>query len=331
MVQINGQEIGPIGYGLMGLTWRAKPAPEEQAFEAMRAALQNGNNFWNAGEFYGKPEYNSMTLLERYFAKYPEDADKVVVSWKGGVNVQNLHPDGSPEGIRRSLDNIITQLKGRKKIDIFECARRDANTPLEVTFGIIQKEYIDTGKVGGLCLSEVSAATIQEAVKHAKIVGVEVELSLFSTDVLSNGIAAACAEHKIPLIAYSPIGRGLLTGEIKKFEDLPEGDFRRHMPRFQPENFNINLKLVKQVEELAAKKGVTPAQLAIGWTLAISKKPGMPVVIPIPGATTAERVNENAKAAAVEFTDGELAEIDATLAKFEVAGGRYPAGAPINT
>ncbi|KAH0420432.1 aldo/keto reductase [Colletotrichum camelliae] len=331
MVQINGQEIGPIGYGLMGLTWRAKPAPEEQAFEAMRAALQNGNNFWNAGEFYGKPEYNSMTLLERYFAKYPEDADKVVVSWKGGVNVQNLHPDGSPEGIHRSLDNIITQLKGRKKIDIFECARRDVNTPLEVTFGTIQKEYIDTGKVGGLCLSEVSAATIHEAVKHAKIVGVEVELSLFSTDVLSNGIAAACAEHNIPLVAYSPIGRGLLTGEIKKFEDLPEGDFRRIMPRFQPENFDINLKLVKQVEELAAKKGVTPAQLAIGWTLAISKKPGMPVVIPIPGATTAERVNENAKAASVEFTDAELAEIDATLAKFEVAGGRYPAGAHINT
>ncbi|KAF9876465.1 aldo/keto reductase [Colletotrichum karsti] len=329
MVQINGQEVGQIGFGLMGLTWRAQPAPEEQAFEAMRAAIANGNIFWNAGEFYGPPEYNSMILLERYFAKYPEDADKVVLSVKGGVDVKTLKPDGTPEGIRRSLDNIISQLKGRKKVDVFESARRDASVPIDVTFGVIQKEYIDTGKVGGISLSEVSAATIHEAVKHAKIVGVEVELSLFSTEVLSNGVAAACAEHNIPLIAYSPIGRGLLTGEIKKFDDLPEGDFRRFLPRFQADNFDINLKLVKQVEDLAAKKGVTPAQLAIGWTIALSKKPGMPEIIPIPGATTAARVKENAKL--VEFTDAELAEIDATLAKFEVAGSRYPAGAHVNT
>ncbi|KAF6845280.1 pyridoxal reductase [Colletotrichum musicola] len=329
MVQINGREVGQLGFGLMGFTWRANPCPEEQAFEAMRAAIKNGNIFWNAGEFYGTPEYNSMTLLERYFAKYPEDAEKVVLSVKGGVNLKNLHPDGSPEGVRRSLDNIISQLKGRKKIDVFECARRDPKTPLDVTFGIIQKEYIDTGKVGGICLSEVSAATIHEAVKHAKIVGVEVELSLFSTDVLSNDIAAACAEHNVPLIAYSPIGRGMLTGEIKSIDDIPEGDFRRIMPRFQPDTFDVNMKLVKQVQDLAAKKGVTPAQLAISWTVALSKKPGMPEIIPIPGATTAARVNENAKL--VELTEEELAEIDATLAKFEVVGGRYPAGAPVNT
>ncbi|WYZ42838.1 hypothetical protein EsH8_VI_000537 [Colletotrichum jinshuiense] len=328
MPQLNGQEVGQVGYGLMGLTWRAKPPSDEQAFEAMRAALQNGNNFWNGGEFYGTPEHNSMVLLERYFAKYPEDADKVVLSIKGGVNLQKFVPDGSPEGIRTSLDNVISQLKGRKKVDIFECARRDKNTPLEVTFGVLQKEYIDTGKLGGICLSEVSAETIHEAVKHAKIVGVEVELSLFCTDTLTNGIAAACAQHGIPLIAYSPIGRGMLTGALT-LENIPEGDPRRHMPRFQPECFNINLELVKQVEVLAKKKGVTPAQLAISWTVALSKRPNMPEIIPIPGATTAERVNENAKL--VDLSDEEMAEIDATLAKFEVAGGRYPPGAPINT
>ncbi|GKT63515.1 pyridoxal reductase [Colletotrichum tofieldiae] len=329
MPQLNGQEVGQIGYGLMGLTWRAQPCSEEQAFEAMRTALKNGNNFWNGGEFYGTPEYNSSVLLERYFAKYPEDADKVVLSMKGGVNLANLHPDGSPEGVRRSLDNIIGQLKGRKKVDIFECARRDKNTPLEVTFGVIQKEYIDTGKVGGICLSEVSAATIHEAVKHAKIVGVEVELSLFSTDVLTNGVAAACAQYGIPIIAYSPVGRGMLTGQIKTLDDLPQDDIRRHLPRFQPDTFSINVKLAKQVEALAKKKGVTPAQLAIGWTVALSRRPGMPVIIPIPGATTAERVNENAKL--VDLTNEEMAEIDATLAKFEVVGGRYPDGAPVNT
>ncbi|KAK6213963.1 aldo/keto reductase [Colletotrichum tabaci] len=329
MPQLNGQEVGNIGYGLMGLTWRPQPCSEEQAFEAMRAALKNGNNFWNGGEFYGTPEYNSSVLLERYFAKFPEDADKVVLSMKGGVNLKNLHPDGSPEGVRRSLDNIINQLKGRKKVDMFECARRDKNTPLEVTFGVIQKEYIDTGKVGGICLSEVSAATIHEAVKHAKIVGVEVELSLFSTEILTNGVASACAQYGIPIIAYSPVGRGMLTGQVKTLDDIPHDDMRRHMPRFQPDTFGINIKLVEQVETLARKKGVTPAQLAIGWTVALSRRPGIPVIIPIPGATTADRVNENAKL--VELTDEEMAEIDATLAKFEVVGGRYPEGAPVNT
>ncbi|TQN72760.1 Pyridoxal reductase [Colletotrichum shisoi] len=329
MPQLNGQEVGNIGYGLMGLTWRPQPCSEEQAFEAMRAALENGNNFWNGGEFYGTPEYNSSVLLERYFAKFPEDADKVVLSMKGGVNLKNLHPDGSPKGVRRSLDNITNQLKGRKKVDMFECARRDKNTPLEVTFGVIQKEYIDTGKVGGICLSEVSAATIHEAVKHAKIVGVEVELSLFSTEILTNGVAAACAQYGIPIIAYSPVGRGMLTGQVKTLDDIPHGDMRRHMPRFQPDTFGINIKLVEQVETLARKKGVTPAQLAISWTVALSRRPGTPVIIPIPGATTADRVNENAKL--VELTDEEMAEIDATLAKFEVVGGRYPEGAPVNT
>ncbi|KAK1597880.1 aldo/keto reductase [Colletotrichum navitas] len=328
MPHLNGQEVGQIGYGLMGLTWRPQPCSEEQAFEAMRAALKNGCNFWNGGEFYGTPEYNSSVLLERYFAKYPEDADKVVLSMKGGLR-PDLHPDGSPEGIRRSLDNIIGQLKGRKKVDIFECARRDKNTPLEVTFGVIQKEYIDTGKVGGICLSEVSAATIHEAVKHAKIVGVEVELSLFSTDILDNGVATACAQYGIPIIAYSPVGRGMLTGQIKTLGDIPQGDIRRHMPRFQPDTFGINIKLAEQVEELARKKGVTPAQLAIGWTIALSRRLGMPEIIPIPGATTAERVNENANL--VELTDEEMSEIDVTLAKFEVVGGRYPDGAPVNT
>jgi diketogulonate reductase-like aldo/keto reductase len=172
----------------------------------MRAALKNGMNFWNGGEFYGTPERNSMTLLEAYFAKYPDDADKVVLSIKGALGPKG--PDGSPEGIRRSIDNVLKQLNGRKKLDIFECARRDPNVPMEDTFRTMQ-EYIDKGLLGGISLSEVAPSTIHEAVKHAKIVAVEVELSLFSPDVLTNGVAAACAQYGIPLIAYSPIGRGV--------------------------------------------------------------------------------------------------------------------------
>ncbi|KKK12444.1 hypothetical protein AOCH_000426 [Aspergillus ochraceoroseus] len=314
MPQLSNKEVGPIGFGLMGLTWRAKPCSQEQAFETMRAALKNGCNLWNGGEFYGAPEYNSLVLLERYFEKYPEDTEKVILNIKGGATPKSPMPDGSPENTRRTLDDCMAQLKGRKEIDQFEFARRDPTVPMEVTFGVMNKEYVDTGKIGGIALSEVRVETIHEAVKHTKIQAVEVELSLFSTDVLENGVAAACAQYNIPLIAYSPIGRGMLTGQIKKLEDIPEDSMMRRYPRFQPGNFEINLQLVEQVEAMATKKGCTPAQLAINWVRALSRRPGMPTIIPIPGATTVERVEENSKL--IELTDEEMEEIDTTLAKF---------------
>lgn len=294
----------------------------------MRASLKNGANFWNGGTFYGTPEYNSLVLLERYFEKYPEDADKVVLSIKGGVAISGLSPDGSAEGIRRSVDGALAQLKGRKKIDLFECARRDQNVKMEETFGELQK-YIDEGKLGGISLSEVRAETIHEAVKITKIEAVEVELSLFSTEVLENGVAAACAQYGIPLVAYSPLGRGLLTGQIQKYEDLPEDDMRRHYPRFSPGNFEHNITLVHKVEELATKRGITPGQFALAWVRTLQKRPGMPVIIPIPGATTAERVEENSKL--VDLSDEEMAIVDGILEKMDVKGARYPDFVPVNT
>lgn len=202
-------------YACAGLTWKAKPISQDEAFAAMKAALDNGCNFWNGGEFYGPPTYNSLVLLERYLERYPEDAGRIVICIKGAVNPDTHKVDGSPEQIRRSIDSNLKQLKGRKKLDLFECARRDPDTPLEITFGTLQKEYIDTGKLGGIMLTEVSAATIHEAVKVAKIAAVEVELSLFTTDVLHNGVAAACAQYDIPLVAYSPIGRGVSSNLLR--------------------------------------------------------------------------------------------------------------------
>ncbi|KXX82875.1 Pyridoxal reductase [Madurella mycetomatis] len=323
MPQINGQEVGPTGYGLMGFTWRADPPPQEQAFEAMRTALKNGMTFWNGGEFYGTPEYNSMTLLDRYFAQYPDDAAKVVLSIKGCIGPNG--PDGSPEGVRRSIDNVLRQLNGRKKLDIFECARRDPNVPMETSFAVMQ-EYIDKGLLGGISLSEVAAPTIHEAVKHAKIVAVEVELSVFNPDVLTNGVAAACAQYNIPLVAYSPLGWGILTGRFRSPDDIPE--HLRRFERFSLENFPNNLQLFNLVNDLANKKGCTPAQLALSWVRSLSRRPGMPVIIPIPGATTATRVDENAQH--VDLTDAEMDEIDEIIAKFEVKGARYWAGAPVS-
>ncbi|KAL4864094.1 hypothetical protein BDV12DRAFT_176698 [Aspergillus spectabilis] len=328
MPQIGNDQVGPIGLGLMGFTWRPNPCPQEQAFETMRTALKNGCNLFNGGEFYGPRTYNSLVLLERYLEKYPEDADKIVVNIKGGINPQTHKPDGSVEGTRRTLDDSIAQLKGRKKINQFEFARRDQNVPMEETLAVMN-EYIEAGKLGGVALSEVRAETIHEAVKHTKVVAVEVELSLFTTDALENGVAAACAQYGIPLVAYSPIGRGMLTGQIKKYDDIPEDDMLRGYPRFQPENFDINLQLVAKVEALAAKKGCTAAQFAINWVRALSGRSGLPTVIPIPGATTPARVEENSKV--IDLTEGEMEEIDEILAKFTTAGDRYPGHIPHST
>ncbi|KAI1460479.1 putative aldo/keto reductase [Annulohypoxylon moriforme] len=329
MPTLVGKEIGSTGYGLMGLTWRPEPVSQEQAFEAMKAALNNGMNFWNGGEFYGPPEYNSLVLLERYFAKYPEDADKVVLSIKGGVGAAGLGADGSPENTRRSIDTCIAQLKGRKKIDMFEFARRDQSVPMKTTFDVVQKEYIDTGKIGGISLSEVRAETIHEAVKLVKVVAVEVELSLFSRHTLENGVADACAQYDIPLVAYSPIGRGWLSGTIKSIDDVQP--HLRSYPWFQQPNFDINLELASQVATLAKQKGVTPAQLAIAWTKRLStwRKGAPKTIIPIPGATTVARVNENA--VIVEIADEEMKLLDVTLAKFPSAGSRYPDHVPTDT
>jgi pyridoxine 4-dehydrogenase len=284
----------------------------------MKAALANGNNFWNAGEFYGTEDYNSLHLLNSYFTKYPEDAEKVVLSIKGGL--KNMSPDGSPENVQRSVENCLKLLDGKKSIDIFEMARVDHNIPLEVTLEELEK-YVTAGKIGGIALSEVGAATIKKAVKITKIVAVEVEVSLWATDIFTNGVAAACAENNLLVVAYSPIGRGILSGEIKSYNDIPEGDFRRFLPRFQPGAFETNLELVKELEKIAKQKNCSSAQLAISWVKAQSEKDGNPVIVPIPGATTEKRVEENSKD--IILSNSDLSEIDSILGKFEVVGGRY--------
>lgn len=165
----------------------------------MRAALSSGCNLWNGGEFYGTPENNSLTLLRKYYEKYPEDANRVVLNIKGSAR-PDWTPDGDPEFVRQSVLRCLEMLGNRGKIDMFECARRDRNTPLEKTLGALA-ELVAQGKIGGVALSEVSAETIREAAKITKIVAVEVELSLWCTDPLTNGIVEACAELDIVIIA----------------------------------------------------------------------------------------------------------------------------------
>lgn len=286
----------------------------------MKTAFNQGATFWNGGELYGTAEYNSLHLLNRYFTKYPADADKVVLSIKGGIELKTMAPDGSREGVRRSVDNVLKLLDGTKSLDVFECARVDPNTPIETTIAALA-EYVREGKIKGISLSEVRAETIRRAHKVHPICGVEVELSLWSTDILKNGIAATCAELGIPVVAYSPLGRGFLTGEIKSIDDLPADDIRRRFPRFQPDVFEKNLEMVEELQKLARRKGCSPAQLALSWVRQLSGKPGLPQIIPIPGATTDKRVTENMQQ--FQLSQAEVEEIDKILESFEVHGDRY--------
>lgn len=162
----------------------------------------------NGGTFYGTPEYNSSHLLKAYFAKYPEDASKVVISIKGGHSGHGI--DGSPEYMREEVDNMLKILDGCCKVDIFECARVDPKVPIETTVRALA-ELVDEGKIGAIGLSECKAETIRKAAKVTKIASVEVEFSLFSPDILTNGVADACAELNIPVVAYSPLSRGFLV------------------------------------------------------------------------------------------------------------------------
>ena len=315
-----GEPVASTGFGLMGLTWRQNPVSQSQAFDAMKAALDNGANFWNGGELYGTPERNSLHLLREYFEKYPSDAKKVVISIKGGLEKGGMKPDGRPENVRRSIDECLTQLAGTKKLDLFECARVDPQTPIEITIRTAN-EYVQAGKLGGISLSECSEDTIRRAAKVAKISAVEVEYSLWAQEIEDNGVLKACGELGIPIVAYSPLGRGFLTGQVKSRNDLAEDDHRLHLPRFSEENFPKNLDLIHQLEKLAERKKCTPGQVGIAWVKAQSERDGNPVIIPIPGATTVERVKENL--VDVELSENDLKEIDSILASTEIHGDRY--------
>ncbi|KAK0386055.1 hypothetical protein NLU13_5892 [Sarocladium strictum] len=326
MVQILGKEVGATGFGLMGLTWREQVPSLDEAIATMKAALENGMLLWSAGEFYGTPEYNSMTILKAYFTKYPEDADRVVIAVKGGIDPVTHKEDGSAEGTRRSIQNILGQLGATKKLDIWIPARRDPKVPLAETFAAAQ-EFIDAGQLGAVALSEVNAGTLREGVEAAKLALCEVELSMFSPDILRNGVAKICAENNVPVMAYSPVGRGLLTGRFT--ESNPFVGYIGTYPRLQGENFKHNLKLVEQTKAFAEKKGCTPAQLAIAWVRAQSERAGNPPIIPIPGSTTVPRVEENARV--IDLSEEEMEELTTLVDGFQTAGERYPDSVRSNT
>ena len=286
----------------------------------MKAALDRGANFWNGAEFYGTPTANSLHLLNHYFTTYPEDSKKVIISIKGAFSFAAGGPDNSRAGIQKSVDNCLEVLDGKVFLDIFLPGRIDVRVSIEETVRTLA-EYVEVGKIGGYGLSECSAQTIRRAHAVHPVSAVEIELSLFSTEVLSNGVAQACSELQIPMIAYSPLSRGFLTGQINTLDDIPENDSRHRFPRFQPDVFDLNIKLVKEIEKVAKKTGYTMPQVAIAWITARAKKTNN-LVIPIPGCTTVERAEENF--AQVSLDEQDVEELSRLVEKMTVHGERYP-------
>ncbi|KAH7325643.1 putative aldo/keto reductase [Stachybotrys elegans] len=312
---VAGKAVGPVGFGMLGLTKPWAPVEYPEAAHVLKTALQHGANMWNGGIHYGTPQANSLHLVKYYFEKYPEDADKVVLSIKGAFDIR-AGPNGSPEGIRASVEEALKVLDGKKKIDIFECARVDPAVPVETSIQTLA-ELVQEGKIGGIGLSEVGASTIRKAHAVHPISAVEIELSLFTPDPLTNGISDTCEELGIPVVGYCPISRGWLTGEFRKLEDLSENDFRRMLPRFQPDVFDQNFKLVEAVEKIAKRKGVTTAQVAISWVCHQG-------AIPIPGSVRESRVIENCTVA--PLTDDDLAELKSIIETLPIVGQRYGGG-----
>lgn len=306
MATILGQQVGPIGYGLMGLTWRADPPSRIESFNLMNTALRCGANFFNGGDFYGNQNRNSLHLLHDYFTEYPNAASKILLSIKSGFKPGTHQPDGSEANLRMAVDECNRVLGDKKRVDIFECARVDPSRPIEDVIRVLG-QLVDEGKIGGIGLSEVKAETIRRANKVYSISVVEVELSLWTTDILRNGIAETCAELGIPIVAYAPLSRGALTGQVPvKNEDLPP--HRRSFPKFQDDVLQVNARLSQEVERLAKRKECKPSQIALAWIKKLSGRHGLGIIIPIPGAEKEEWVRENC--ASIALTDEEMLEIE---------------------
>ncbi len=288
---------------------------DESAIATIHHALDLGINFLDTADIYGP--FTNERLVGRAIR---DRRDAVVLATKFG-NMRSetgtfLGVNGRPDYVRQACDASLQRL-GVDAIDVYYQHRVDPNTPIEETVGAMA-ELVTAGKVRHLGLSEAAPATIRRAHKVHRIAALQTEYSLWSRDP-EQELLATCRSLGIAFVAYSPLGRGFLTGRFRSTEDLAENDWRRNNPRFQGDNLRRNVELVVKVEELARAKGCTPAQLALAWLLSRGSD-----VIPIPGSTRAERVEENAAAVRVQLSPADSASLEALATN--VAGDRYPEG-----
>jgi aryl-alcohol dehydrogenase-like predicted oxidoreductase len=299
----------------MGMTWAYGAGDEESGLATIHRALELGITFLDTAEAYGP--YTNEELVGRAIAG---QRDRFEVATKFGFVIDPDNPsdrstDGSPENARRACEGSLGRL-GVDHIDLYYQHRVDPNVPIEETVGAMA-ELVQAGKVRYIGLSEASADTIRRAHATHPITAVQSEYSLWTRDP-EDDVLATLRELGIGLVAYSPLGRGFLTGQIRSIDDLPEDDWRRTNPRFQEEALRANLELADRVRELAEERGVTPAQLALAWVLAKGDD-----IVPIPGTKSPRRLEENAAAADVRLSPAEVQELDEAVSADAVKGTRY--------